>query len=52
VERLIERIDQHGVPFSPDLDGRYVLWGNPSGLVSLADLVEIQKRLAEVRLGW
>jgi len=40
------------VPFSPDLDGRYLLWGSPSGLVSVADLVEAQRRLTEAGLGW
>ena len=36
--------------FSPD--GLHVAWGNPDGTVSLCDLPEIQRRLAEVRMGW
>jgi hypothetical protein len=40
------------IPFSPDLDGRYILLGNQSGLVSVADLVELQRRLAEIGMGW
>jgi serine/threonine protein kinase/WD40 repeat protein len=38
--------------FSPDLDGRYLLWGNDSGIVFVADLVEIQRRLTDLGLGW
>src|SRR5262249_6563074 len=52
VEQLSEPLGVRNVPFSPDLDGRYVLWGNQSGQVSVADLVEIQRRLAEIGLGW
>jgi WD40 repeat protein len=52
VDKLNEGIPHYRVPFSPDLDGRYLLWGNPSGLVSVADLVELQRRLTEVGLGW
>jgi serine/threonine protein kinase/WD40 repeat protein len=53
--RLVEQLSDSGhfpnnVPFSPDLDGRYLLWGDQSGLVSVADLVEVQRRLAEVGL--
>ncbi|MFO0892575.1 MAG: serine/threonine-protein kinase [Isosphaeraceae bacterium] len=40
------------VPFSPDLDGRYLLWGKLSGTVSIADLVEVRSRLTQVGLGW
>ncbi len=44
-----------GVPypqFSPDLDGRYLIWGNRSGAVAVADLVEIQGRLTGLGVGW
>jgi serine/threonine protein kinase/WD40 repeat protein len=35
-----------------DGDGNRVAWGNVDGTVSVADLKEVQKRLAELRLGW
>jgi hypothetical protein len=40
------------MPFSPDHDGRYLLCGNPYGLVSVADLVEVERRLVSIGLGW
>jgi WD40 repeat protein len=51
LERLTEgpSTDPH---FSPDLDGRYVIWGREAGTVCVADLVEIQRRLSGLRLGW
>jgi hypothetical protein len=52
VDQLAESIHFRTVPFSPDLDGRYLVWGNRSGVVSLADLLEVQRRLTEVGLGW
>jgi hypothetical protein len=52
VERIIERIDHLNVPFSPDLDGRYLLWGDRYRLVNVADLVRIREQLTEVGLGW
>jgi hypothetical protein len=52
VERLPDAVDFPNVPFSPDLDGRFMLWGNLSGSVNVADLVEVQRRLAEIELGW
>jgi len=36
--------------FSPD--GLHLVWGNPDGSVTLVDLVEIQRRLSEIGLGW
>ncbi len=36
--------------FSPD--GRQVIWGDAEGSVSICDLDEVQRRLAEVDLGW
>jgi len=36
--------------FSPD--GRQLIWGNSEGSVSSCDLDEVQRRLAEVDLGW
>ena len=36
--------------FSPD--GRQVAWGNTEGSVSICDLDKVQRRLAEVGLGW
>jgi serine/threonine protein kinase/WD40 repeat protein len=33
-------------------DGRIVAWGNVNGTVTVCDLVEVQRRLAEVRMGW
>ena len=47
-----ESIDISNMPFSPDLDGRYLLWGHRYGLVSVTDLVEVQRRLRELGLGW
>jgi hypothetical protein len=38
------------ISFSPD--GREVAWGNREGSVSVCDLDEVQRRLAEVDLGW
>jgi serine/threonine protein kinase/WD40 repeat protein len=52
LEQLAASVYCDDVPFSPDLDGRYMLWGDPSGLVSVADLVEVQRRLAEFGLEW
>ncbi|MFI5455558.1 MAG: WD40 repeat domain-containing protein [Isosphaerales bacterium] len=40
------------VHFSPDLDGRYLIWGNRLGAVCVADLVEVRRRLTEIGLGW
>jgi hypothetical protein len=41
-----------GIHAEFSLDGRHVAWGNPDGTVTLCDLVELQRRLAEVGLGW
>jgi hypothetical protein len=44
-------IEWAGKPrFSPD--GLHLVWGNPRGGVTVVDLVEIQRRLSEVGLGW
>ena len=39
------------VPFSTPMAGRFA-WGNAEGVVFVADLREIQRRVAEVDLGW
>jgi hypothetical protein len=39
-----------GAEFSRD--GRIVAWGEADGTVSVCDLVEVQRRLAELGLGW
>jgi hypothetical protein len=53
VARLAEgRAHQVDYPFSPDLDGRFLLWGDRPGLVCVGDLVEVQRRLARIGLGW
>jgi eukaryotic-like serine/threonine-protein kinase len=36
--------------FSPD--GLHLVWGNTNGTVTVVDLVEVQRRLAEFGLGW
>jgi WD40 repeat protein len=36
--------------FSPD--GRYAAWGNRDGTVTVSDFAEVQRRLAELGLGW
>ena len=36
--------------FSPD--GLHLVWGNPSGAVTVVDLVEVNRRLSEIGLGW
>jgi serine/threonine protein kinase/WD40 repeat protein len=36
--------------FSPD--GLYLVWGNPSGSVTVVDLVEVNRRVSELGLGW
>jgi len=36
--------------FSPD--GLYLVWGNPSDTVTVVDLVEVNRRLSEIGLGW
>jgi len=33
-------------------DGRLVAWGNANGTVTVCNLVEMQRRLAEIGLGW
>ncbi len=33
-------------------DGRYLVWGNTDGTVLVADLPEVQRRLARIGLGW
>jgi hypothetical protein len=40
----------HASVFSAD--GRFIAWGNTDGMVSVCDLIEVQRRLAEVRMGW
>jgi serine/threonine protein kinase/WD40 repeat protein len=35
-----------------DVDGRHLAWGNRDGTVTLADLEEVQRRLAEFKLEW
>jgi len=52
LERLPKPISSMDARFSPDLEGRYLIWGNPTGSVSVADLVELQRRLNEINLGW
>jgi hypothetical protein len=36
--------------FSPN--GRYLMWVNPGGGVTVVDLVEVNRRLTELGLGW
>jgi|GEM_PF-6023017 len=36
--------------FSPD--GSHLVWGNPSGTVTVVDLVEVNRRLSKIGLGW
>jgi WD40 repeat protein len=43
-------IRSHSLPFSPD--GRFMTWGNADGTVSVCDLEEVRRRLAEVGLAW
>ncbi len=52
LDRLWEEASALNPAFSPDLDGRYVIWGDRSGTVFVADLVEIQQRLTDLGLGW
>ena len=33
-------------------DGKYFTWGSSDSTVFLADVAEVQKRLAEFHLGW
>ncbi len=55
VERIamtpVSGLDQR-IPFSPDLEGRFLLWGDASGIVCLMDLVELRRRLNSMGLGW
>jgi WD40 repeat protein len=37
-------------PFSPD--GRFATWGNADGTISVCDIEQVRRRLAEVGLGW
>jgi WD40 repeat protein len=54
--RRIVRIPSPATLFSGlamfDLDGRHVIWGNQDGSVTLCDLVEVNRRLAALGLGW
>jgi hypothetical protein len=34
------------------LEGGSVAWGNADGTVTVADIAEVQRRLAAVELGW
>jgi hypothetical protein len=52
LHQLWDQATSQNSSFSPDLDGRYVLWGDASGTVYVADLVEIQRTLTGLRLGW
>jgi WD40 repeat protein len=52
VEQFLDSKSSLSLLFSPDHDGRYLLWGNPSGTVTVADLVEIRGRLTGIGLGW
>ncbi len=36
--------------FSPD--GLHLIWGEPDGGVTVVDLVEVNRRLSELGLGW
>jgi len=38
------------VAFSPD--NKHLVWGSQNGSVTVCDLVEVQRRLAGVELGW
>ena len=42
VEQFPDQCSSLSPSFSPDHDGRYLLWGNESGTVILADLVEVR----------
>jgi hypothetical protein len=33
-------------------DGSYLVWGNDSGTLTVVDLVEVNRRLSELGLGW
>ena len=33
-------------------DGLHLVWGSPDGAVTVVDLVEVQRRLAALGLGW
>jgi hypothetical protein len=35
-----------------DAEGRLLVWGNVDGSVSVCDIPEVQRRLAELGLGW
>ena len=52
LDRLPDEPWSSSPQFSPDLDGRYLIWGNRSGAVTVADLVEIQRRLTGLGVGW
>jgi serine/threonine protein kinase/WD40 repeat protein len=45
-------LDQNGWTPQFNVDGRLLASGNPDGSVSVHDLIEIQRRLAGVGLGW
>ena len=52
LDQLSQTTSGINMHFSPDLDGRYLIWGDRSGAVSLVDLVEIQRQLTSLGLGW
>jgi hypothetical protein len=50
VARDVEVAGAEGIKFSPD--GNQIVWGNEDGTVTICDLNEVQRRLAEFGLGW
>jgi WD40 repeat protein len=51
-EPLLELELGEYVPYGFDRDGLLVIFGSANGTVTLCDLREVQKRLAEFELGW
>jgi hypothetical protein len=50
--RIAHDVQARGLSFNFSPDGRYVVFGRRDGTISILDLIEINRRLSELHLGW